>query len=403
MPRLIRDPATWLAYAQLGTFAYFIYGFGPIVPLLRDEQHTNHAVASLHGMALAGGALLAGVLFPPLVRRFGREATMWFGLGGVAVGVLALCAFRPVGATLTSILAIGFLGMLTLNGVVATLGEKHGPAGPAAIAEANALATGVGALAPLLIGAGVAAGVTWRPAVALVVVLIGGVALATKILGVRLPRGEGAVAVLGPEPLIVAAPRSKPGPLPFGYWIALALMCFTGSVEVCLNLWAGDVLRGQAGMSAGAAATAVSGIVGGMCVGRLIGGRIALRVPAPRLLMYALGTSAAGFMIFWLATVPWLAVSGLILTGLGNAMHYPLAIAMALQASGGRPDEAAGRASYSMAVGFGIAPLGLGLVADQLGAHTAFLLVLGFLAVAAALVAPLARRLPAPVTASVPA
>jgi fucose permease len=180
-------------------------------------------------------------------------------------------------------------------------------------------------------------------------------------------------------------------------------MSGTGSVEVCLNLWSGDVLRTHAGMSAGAAATAISGIVGGMALGRVIGGRIALRVPAPRLLLCALAASGVGFTLFWLATVPWLAVTGLVLTGLGNAMHYPLTIGMALQASGGRPDEAAARASYAMAVSFGVSPLLLGAVADRVGAHAAFLLVPVFLAGAAALVAPLARRLPDRLTASAPA
>jgi hypothetical protein len=58
-----------------------------------------------------------------------------------------------------------------------------------------------------------------------------------------------------------------------------------------------------------------------------------------------------------------------------------------------------------MAVAFGASPLLLGAVADQVGAHAAFLLVPVLLAGAAALVSPLARRLPRldEVTASAPA
>jgi fucose permease len=170
-------------------------------------------------------------------------------------------------------------------------------------------------------------------------------------------------------------------------------MCCTGSVEVCLNLWAGDVLRHHAGMSAGGAATAVSAIVGGMCLGRLACGRLAQWVPAHRLLLAALGVSLAGFALFWLATVPGLAIAGLAVAGLGNGLHYPLAIGMALRVSPGREDQAASRASYSMAVGFGIAPFVLGAFADRVGAHAAFLLVPLFLAGAAGLVVALGRRL----------
>ncbi len=131
-----------------------------------------------------------------------------------------------------------------------------------------------------------------------------------------------------------------------------------------------------------------------MCVGRIIGGRIALRVPAPRLLPGALAVSALGFVVFWASPQPVLAVTGLVILGLGNGMHYPLGISMALQAARGQEDLAAARSSYGMAVSFGVAPFVLGAVADSVGARPAFLLVPVFLVAAAALIRPLARRLP---------
>lgn len=399
MPRLRRDPTTWLIYLQLGIWGYFLYGFAPVVPLLRDEQRVGSAVAGLHSVALAAGALVGGAVFPALSRRFGRGTSIWLGLAGFAVGVVALCLFRPVVATVASTLLIATFGTVLISGVVAALGERHGRAGPAAIAEANAIASGMGAVAPLVVGATVAAGLTWRPAIAVVVGMTVLVALAARVFRVPLPDGSSTA------PLV----RSDRGRLPLGYWLAWFLMCCTGSVEVCLNLWAGDVLRHHAGMSAGGAATAVSAIVGGMCLGRLACGRLAQWVPAHRLLLAALGVSLAGFAVFWLATVPGLAIAGLAVAGLGNGLHYPLAIGMALRVSPGREDQAASRASYSMAVGFGVAPFVLGAFADRVGAHAAFLLVPVFLAGAAGLVVPLRRRLaerPVPatevVTAAVP-
>jgi fucose permease len=394
VPRLVRDPATWLIYGQLGIYGYFLYGFGPVIPLLRAEQQVSRGVASLHTTALAAGAVIGGAAFPAVARRIGRGATMWLGLAGTAAGVAGFCLVRPVAATVGCALFIAVPGTLLLSGVVAALGERHGPAGPAAIAEANAIACGLGAVAPLVVGASVAAGLTWRPAMAVVVGLIGLAALAAFLFRVRIPDGAAFRA-----PVAIASGR-----LPFGYWLAWTLMCLTGSVEVCLNLWAGDVLRGHAGMSASGAATAVSGIVGGMCLGRIIGGRIALRVAAPRLLLCMLALSAAGFALFWTATAGWLAVLGLVICGLGNGMHYPLGIGMALRIAPGLHDRAAARASYSMAVGFGIAPLALGKIADQVGARSAFVLLPVFLAAAALLVLPLARRLRAvPVVVAEPA
>jgi len=53
--------------------------------------------------------------------------------------------------------------------------------------------------------------------------------------------------------------------------------------------------------------------------------------------------------------------------------------------SGGQPDLAVSRASYATAASFGLSPFLLGLIADRVGPHTAFLLVPAYLAGAAAL------------------
>lgn len=111
------------------------------------------------------------------------------------------------------------------------------------------------------------------------------------------------------------------------------------------------------------------------------------------LLLAALGVSLTGFAVFWVAPVGWLAVVGLVVLGLGNALHYPLAISIALAVAGPAADRAAGWASYSMGVGFGIAPVVLGWVADGVGPHLAFLLVPGFIAAAVLLAVRLGRAL----------
>jgi MFS family permease len=417
VPRLVRDPITWLTYGQLAIYCYFLYGFSPAIALLRDEQHVSSGVASLHGTAVAVGALAAGSTFPLAARRIGRGRAMWASLAGFTVSVAGLLALRPIAATLTFTFLAASFGISLVSGVVASLGERHGRFGATAIAEANALACAAGALAPLAIGATVAAGWTWRPAIGLVIVLAIGCALLARARRIHLPAGEipaRTPAITGnahdaAAPGLTVVDQAAPpgdnaggqprvaagrGRLPVGYWIAWVLMAITGSVEFCLNTWSGDVLRHHAGLSPGAAATAASGIVGGMCLGRLVVGRAALRVPAPRLLFAALGVSLLGFAVFWIAPQAVLALAGLMVAGFGNGMHYPLGIAMALQASAGRPDQAAARASYGMAVSFGVAPFVLGALADHLGARPAMLLVPVLLALAAVLVPPLARRLP---------
>ncbi|MFY1598138.1 MFS transporter [Micromonospora sp. WMMD737] len=411
MPQLTRDRLTWLTYAQLGLWGFFLYGFGPVVPLLRDEQGTSAAVASLHSTGIAVGALAGGALFAPLARRLGRGRAIWVGLAGVAAGVAALGVVRALPATITAVAVIATFGMLVISGVSVVLTDRHGAGAPAALTEANAVCAGAGILAPLVIGASVDAGWGWRPAMAVEVGLIALVALAAVTFRVRLPQPAPAAAAAGSSAPGTRASGSSAsggvasvagahGPgrrLPVAYWIAWVLMAVTGSIEVCLSLWTADVLRSHAGMAAGGASAAVAAIVCGMFVGRLAGGRLALRYRPVPLLLAALGVSLAGFALFWIAPVGWLAVTGLVVLGLGNALHYPLAISIALAVAGPAADRAAGYASYSMGVGFGIAPVALGWVADGVGPHLAFLLLPAFIAAAALLAARLGRALrPAP-------
>lgn len=409
MPRLIRDRITWLTYAQLGLWGFFLYGFGPVVPLLRDEQGTSTAVAGLHSTGIAVGALAGGALFAPLARRVGRGRAIWVGLAGVACGVAALGALRALPATITAVAVVATFGMMVISGVSVVLTARHGAAAPAALTEANAACAGMGILAPLVIGASVDAGWGWRPVMAVEAGLIALVALAALTFRVRLPEAAPAAAAPGGspagDPADAGSNRAVPvRRLPPAYWIAWVLMAVTGSIEVCLSLWTADVLRSHAAMAAGTASAAVAAIVCGMFVGRLAGGRIALRYRPVPLLLAALGVSLLGFALFWVAPVGWLAVTGLVVLGLGNAMHYPLAISIALAVAGPAADRAAGWASYSMGVGFGIAPVALGWVADGVGPHLAFLLLPGFIAAAALLAARLGRALrPAPAEVRAPA
>ncbi|GIJ77340.1 Fucose permease [Micromonospora phaseoli] len=399
MPRLTHDRITWLAYAQLGLWGFFLYGFGPVVPLLRDEQGTTAAVAGLHSTGLAVGALAGGALFAPIARRLGRKPTIWVGLAGVATAVAALTMLRALPATIAVVMVIAVAGTLVISGVNVVLTARHGPAAPAALAEANAACAGMGILAPLLIGLSVNAGWGWRPAMAVVVALIALVALVALTIRVRGPKAATAVAAPRPRGPLPRTTRR----LPRAYWIAWMLMAVTGSIEVCLSLWAADVLRMHAGMAPGAASAAVAAIVCGMFVGRLVGGRVALRLRPVPLLLAALGLSLAGFAVFWAASVGWLAVVGLVILGLGNALHYPLAISLALAVAGDATDQAAGWSAYSMGVGFGIAPVALGWVADGVGPHLAFLLLPGFIAAAMLLAVRLGRALPTPVPVERPA
>src|SRR5437764_940373 len=257
---LVRDRFTWLAYGQIAAFGYFFYGFGPVVPLLRLEQHTSRGVAGLHGTAFALGGILCGVLTPVLVRRFGRQVTLWTGLVGLSASIGGFWVVRPLWGTLPLAVVASLFGTFVVIILMAALADHHGGVGPAALSEANAVGAGIGLLAP----------------------------------------------------------------------------------------------------------------------------------------------SAAGFALCWLAPFAWPAIAGLVVLGLGNALHFPLVIALLIAHSDGQPDLAVSRSTTASSLAFGVAPFVLGVVADRVGPHTAFLLVPLFLAGAATAAWRLRGRTPAVVPAPVP-
>jgi predicted MFS family arabinose efflux permease len=366
-PEFLRTRLTWLTYAQLAVFGYFLYGFGPSVPLQRDDLHVSSAVGGLHGSALALGSTLAGLSFALLSRRVGRTGTLRVGLLGLAAGTLLYCLVPALPVTLTGALICGLFGSYVVTGSVVVLSAAHGTAGPTAFSEANAAAAGAGLLAPLVLGAGAAIGIGWQPGLLVAAVA----ALVVWVVSRREARQ--------PEPARAAqaavAGSDAPGRLPAAYWLAWTVTLFCIGVEFCMTFWAADELRDRAGASPAAATAGITAIVGGMFVGRLFGGRLALRFRPGWLLLAAVTVTLAGFAVFWSSTAAVPALAGLVVVGLGIALQYPLGTVRAVAASGNRPDRAAGRLSVAAGLASGLAPFALGALADSTGTHAAFLLV----------------------------
>ena len=369
--QLTRDRLTWLVYLQLGCYGYFLYGFGPAIPLLRLEQEVSRGVSGLHGTALAAGTLLTGVVFAKLTARFGRGAAMWLGVAGTCAGAVLLTASTALPVTLAGAFVAGFFGSIVVNGSAVILADRRSGGGPAAISEANATAAGIGLVAPLAIGLAVAQGLGWRLGLLMVVPLSAAVAVAFR--GVRAADHRAGLA----EAPVVG--RRLPG----RYWLAWLVLVMCIAVEFCMTIWSSDVMAERTGVSSGAAATAVTAIGLGMFAGRLAGGRLALRFDTAHLLLAALALAGAGFAVFWLSTAAWAAWAGLVVCGLGISLHFPLGVTRAIALSGGRPDLAAGRVSWAAGLAVGFGPFGLGALADAVGTHRAFLLVPALLAAAA--------------------
>lgn len=361
-----RDRLTLLVYGQLGLWGYFLFAFGPVVPILRDELSISNTVAGLHVTMISAGSIVAASLYPRLARTLGRALTARVGMAGLAVGVTVLCSIDVLGVTLTGAFIAGGFGSLLVTGSAVILRERHGEDAPAAITEANAVAAAFGLIGPALIGTAAALDLGWRPVLLGVVVLAA--ALAFTLGSEEIPDG-------------VAPAQGTRGHLPRAYWGAWLVVAMVIGIESSMAVWSSDLLRDRAGMGAGAAAAGVSVLLAGMLLGRVVGARLARRGPA-NVLLGALFLAGGGFIVFWTATTPAMGLAGLAVTGLGMALHYPLAVTAAIEAGDGHPDLAAGRAALGVGVAAATVPLAMGAVSDAAGIQTAFGLVPILLAVA---------------------
>jgi MFS family permease len=386
---VVRDRLTWMVYSQLAIYGYFLYAFTPSVNLLRDDEHTSRAVSGLHGTGLAVGAMLTAVLAPRLIARFGRPRMMWVALSLISIGVIVFVSCDVVAVTIAGAFIAGFGGTLALNiGVAMLTAHHHGAAGGAAVTQMNGIGSACGIFAPLLVGGAVSIGIGWRAGVLVTV------ALAIAVAAVfRRAVKDGA-----DTPTHIRTVREK-GRLSREYWRACLVLVMTSAIEFSMTIWSSDVLHHHDGLSKGTAATGVTAIVTGMTIGRLSSARLTLRHGADPMLMGAFGVSILGFGVFWVSTNPWLAFAGLFISGLGISVQFPLAITRAVGFSDGRPDLATAYAALAGGFAVGVAPFGLGALADHVGSHTAMLIVPAFAVLAVVGVATTRRR---PIAHAVP-
>lgn len=395
--RFRRDRVTIALYAHFVAWGWLLYSFSPSIPLLAAEQGITKAQAGLHGTAMAVGTLLSALFSARLVDRFGRRGTLLIAIAVLVAGVGTLVVGRTLTVTLLGAAVTAMGGTLVISAAQPALSVHHREASAAAVVEANGVGSLFGLLAPLAVGACVAVGWGWRPAVAVTILLA---AVAAILMG-SLP-GHGALgssrvpswnppatddAEVHPVPAVAAAPVPVPHGFSraFGYfWVGLLIAV---AVENATTFWAADLLINRTGAGPGIATGALAGLLAGMSASRFVVGPMSMRRAPEKLLLVAFAIAAVGWAILWSATATAIALIGLVIAGFGYGAQYPLSVALVLRSSDGRPDKAQARATLGAGAAVGIAPFLLGALADQFGSHTAFLLVPILIAIGATAVA----------------
>src|SRR4029453_14852144 len=143
---------------MLGLWGFLLYALGPALPALRKELDVSRAAVSLHTTLIAFGAIAVGLAGDRFVVRLGRRAAFWVAATLIAGGALVLALGPVLAITLAAAAVFGVAGALLVAIVRATLADRHGSPAAAAIVEANALATLLGAAAPFAVALAILAG-----------------------------------------------------------------------------------------------------------------------------------------------------------------------------------------------------------------------------------------------------
>ncbi|NUU19847.1 MFS transporter [Cellulomonas humilata] len=366
-----RDRLTLALYGPFVVWGWLLYSFNPSVPLLADELGISDAQAGLHGTAMAIGGILAAFLTPRLVRRWGRRAAVVIACVCIAAGTTGLVAAPALGWSLAGMFVMAIGGNIAISAAQAGLALRHGSKASAALTEGNGVGSSVGLLGPLAVGACVAVGWGWRPAVAITAVL----AVATAFVITRIPVGG---AMTPPD---VVDPAGPPAPSPVRAVLSLPARFFLGTLVAAIALefattyWATGLVIEQTGAGPGIAAATTAGLVAGMSLIRFVVGPLSLRVAPTMLLAVAFLVAIGGWAILWTATTPTVAIVGLFVAGLGYGAQYPLSIALLLATAPGRADATQALATLAGGVAIGVAPFALGALSDAVGTHQAFVVV----------------------------
>ncbi len=366
--RLRRDRLTFFAYISTAGYVWGLYGLGPALLLLRDETGMSRTVSSLHSSGTAVGVFLVGIVGASITERLGRARTIGIGTLLSVSGLLLIGFGGKPAISIPGALIMGFGGSLLLNGVASFLSEHHGVGGPLAIGEQNGVGTLAGLLSPLALGALVGLGLNWRIALMISPLLFG--------LAAFIRRGAGSLDIG------MHTRRASSGRLPASYWWAWGTMTFCIGVEFSFVMWAGDVLRNQSDASVSLAAASLTAVALGMTAARFLIGILLRRVALDSLFLASLLLPLVMWVPLWLSHNSTLMLLAMVTIGLGIGFHYPLGFSRLVRASGGLTDRAAARSSLASGLAIGLAPLGLGALADAVGLHTAFIAVPVMLALA---------------------
>jgi MFS family permease len=360
------------------------------VPAVKAQVGASPAALGLALLGLSAGSIATMMLSGALCRRAGSRNVV-VGSSAMLSVVLVLPAFAPTALALGLALAVFGMAYGALNVSMNSVAVDIVAAVRRPIMPSFHAAWSFGGLAGASVGGLIAPHLSPRPGLA---VMAACGLLVTAVAGPPLLSGAAG------RSLMVAADDSRPAAgagsarLSSRAWLVIVVF---GLIALCSSFGEGSIadwgalhLRQDLRASAGLAATGYAAFAVAEACGRLAGTRLLGWLGQTRVLAGGGIAAFAGMLATALAPDLVVALAGFAMTGLGVANMFPTAMSQAGQAAGPRGVAAASTFGYA---GFLIGPPTIGLLASSIGLRDG-LAIMSVLAMAAAVLAVGARRLP---------
>ncbi|MEU0944402.1 MFS transporter [Streptomyces canus] len=359
------------------------------IPAIKEQTGASASALGLALLGVSAGAVITMMLTGRLCRRYGthRVTVVCAVLLSLSVALPPLTHSAPaLGAVLLVFgAAYGSINVAFNSAAVDLVGVLRRPIMPsfhAAFSLGGMLGAGLGGL--------VAGGLspTWH-LIGLTVIGL----LVTAVAGRTLLRIEPPTPTQE-KPEQRPAPHSPGGPAPTpprtrGLVVTFGLIALcTAYGEGALADWSALHLEHDLEATPGVAAVGYSCFALAMTIGRLTGTRLLERLGQTRTLVGGGTTAALGMLLGALAPSVWAALLGFMITGLGLANLFPVAVERAGRLAG--PDGVA----IASTLGYGgmlLGPPAIGFMADWFSLPAALTSVAA-LAATAAVIAALTRR-----------
>ena len=359
--------------AITGIFALNGFLFGTLfsrLPAVRDRADLTHGQIGLLLLCSTVGLFVMQPVAGALSARLGSRPVVVLGAAGYSLGLVPVAFARSPAVLAPAFVLIGMgSGILDVSMNVQGVAIEHSLRRPI-LASLHA-AFSFGGLGGALVGSVAAAAHIGLEPHFVVVAALG---IATALVAPRFLLGERAE---GEERRLWARPTRRLAALGA---LAFCVLLAEGAV----NDWIALYFKEHLDSTGSVAAIALATFSLAEATGRLLGDRATLMFGASRLARRAALLSAAGFGLALAAGVPLLAGIGVLATGLGIAVLFPLTLRAAAAQPGGSGPAIAAVSSLGY-IGFVVGPPLIGGLAELVSLRAGLLVVVVVCVAAAAL------------------